>query len=98
MLAGLFKSERRAIQATAWGSWFGDDTPTWAGPSIDSRSSLQLLTVYGCNRFICDGISTLPIDTLRDSDNGTQETPTPRWLEEPVAGLDPISWLTQNIT
>lgn len=100
MLASLFPSERRAIQATAWGAWPGDNGgATWSGASVDTRSSLQLITVYGCNRFICEGISTLPIDTFRKLSDGTGiATPMPRWLEEPAADLDPIAWLTQVLS
>jgi HK97 family phage portal protein len=99
MLGSLFRSERRAIQATSWGAWPGDSSgPAWAGVEVDTKSSLQLLTVYGCNRFICDGIATLPLDELRDSAEGSKSVPKARWLEEPVPDLDPIAWLTQNLS
>lgn len=98
MLGSLFRSERRAIQATAWGEWPDSGGPTWAGHNVDTRSALQLLTVYGCNRFICDGISTLPIDTYREADGRKIPISKPRWLEEPAPELDTISWFTQQLT
>lgn len=85
----LDRSESRAVQATAWGDW-GDTGRTWSGNDVTAKSSLQLLTVYGCNRFICDGISTLPVDTFR--------TTTPAIIEEPAPGVDFISWATQFLT
>ncbi len=106
MFGSLFKTERRAIQATAWGDWGdgalwssgGPPGTTWAGANVTTNSSLQLLTVYGCNRFICDGISTLPVERLRDTGTEIVEMPKPGWLEEPVADLDPIAWETQLLT
>jgi len=97
MLGSLFKTERRAVQSTAWGSWDGTE-PTWAGVNVDTKSSLQLLTVYGCNRFICDGISTLPTDTFRQNGDVKTEIPKPGWLEEPAPGLDPVAWHGQTLT
>lgn len=95
MLGSLFKSERRAIQATAWGEWPGDPQ---SPQTITTSSSLQLLTVYGCVSFICDGISTLPVDVFRDDNGKAVEVTKPRWLEEPVPGLDTIAWLTQFLS
>lgn len=94
-------SGQRAIQSTPWGEWPGDNAgaATWAGPRVDNNSALQLLTVYGCNRFICEGISTLPIDVFRTREDGTRvEAPTPAWLEQPTADLDRVGWLTQILT
>lgn len=90
----------RAIQATPWGQWGDEDTgPTWSGTNVTTRTSLQLLTVYGCNRFICEGISTLPVDVFRRLPDGSRvETTKPRWLERPTADLDRIAWLTQVLT
>lgn len=89
MLASLFDRPRNAIQTTPWGDW-GDSSQTWAGSDVTPKGSLQLLTVYGCNRFICDGISTLPVDTFRD-------TP-PAIIDEPAAGVDFVAWATQFLT
>src|SRR5437868_4275660 len=99
MLGSLFKSERRAIQATPWGQW-GDEigNQTWAGTNVDTKSALQLLSVYGSNRFICDGISTLPTDTYRDVSGTKTEVAKPAWLEEPAPDLDPVAWHTQSLT
>lgn len=82
-----------------WGSW-GDPTPTWAGvPVSDAKSSLQLLTVYGCVRLISDSVATLPLDVLREDDTGTITTlTTPVWLEEPVVGLHRAAWLGQVLS
>lgn len=103
MLGSLWKQERRAIQATAWGSWGDDAAVSWAGAPVTNQTALQLLTVYGCNRFISDGIATLPVDTFRDEKQPdgktkTTEVPKARWLEEPAPGVDPIGWHTQNLT
>lgn len=98
MLGSLFATERRAIQATAWGSWGEDGSQTWAGSNVNNHSALQLLTVFGCVKYVADGISTLPLDTLRDDGEKIIEVPHPRWLLEPVSNLDPIGWLSQNLT
>lgn len=87
-----------AIQSTPWGDW-SDSGTTWAGANVSAQSSLRLLTVYGCNRFICDGISTLPVDTFRKSPGGRAAPLTNSGiLEEPAADLDFISWATQFLT
>lgn len=67
MLDRLFapKVEERA-QATPWGSWPGESTPTWSGQDVNASSSMQLLTVYGCVRLITDSIATLPFDVYRE--------------------------------
>jgi HK97 family phage portal protein len=85
--------------ANPWGEWPGDPgVSTWSGVHVTSSSALQLLTVYGCNRFICEGISTLPVDRFRDAVGGAAPMPNPRWLEEPTPDLDRVSWLTQILT
>lgn len=90
-------SER--VMANPWGEWPGDSgSAVWAGSKVNSTSSLQLLTVYGCNRFICEGISTLPVDTFRDVNGETMPMPNPAWLERPTNDLDRVSWLTQILT
>ena len=87
-------------QATTWGTWPGDSSgPTWAGASVDSRSALQLLTVYGCVRLIADAISTLPLDVLRKKSDGSREdVPKPAWLVTPVVGLSRVAWMTQVLS
>ena len=98
VLRALVK-DARAVQSLPWGKWQGEDAgPTWAGPSVDNEQSMQLLTVYGCNRFISDGISTLPVAALRDTAEGVVEATRPPWLDEPTPELDWISWCTQIIT
>ncbi len=98
--APTFDAER-AMQATAWGQW-GDETmfgSTWSGTNVVASSSLQLLAVYGCVRFICEGISTLPLDVFREKDDGTRvEMGKPPWLVHPTPDLDFIAWTTQVLT
>ncbi len=89
------------MQATAWGDW-GDGSmfsSTWAGNNVSTASSLQLLAVYGCVRFICEGIATLPVDVFRATpDGGREALSTPRWLQFPTPDLDFIAWCTQVLT
>jgi HK97 family phage portal protein len=83
---------------TAWGDW-GPTSSTWAGANVTVPSSLQLLTVYGCVAFIADGISTLPVQHLRDRADGSAEVGTRApWLEQPTPYLDFIGWTTQVLT
>lgn len=89
---------QRTVQATTWGAWPGDGLSTWSGTTVDTTSALQLLTVYGCNRFICDGISTLPVDALRDTPKGIVEVAKPPWLTQPTIDLDFTAWSTQVLT
>lgn len=89
---------QNAVQATAWGEWGDGAGRTWAGADVTTQGALQLLTVYGCNRFICDGISTLPVDAFRKAGGETIEVSTPAILDEPAPDLDFISWSTQFLT
>jgi HK97 family phage portal protein len=89
------RDEVRAVQATAWGEWGDSGGQTWAGTPVTTSSSLQLLTVYGCVRFIADGIATLPLHAHRA--DGTQ-LPNPRWLDYPFGDLDRVGWMTQVLT
>jgi len=97
VLGGLLaRSEERAIQATTWGTWQGDDfLPTWSGANVDNDSAIRHLTVYGCARFIADGIGTLPVDTFRSTSDGPVPLSNPRWLEEPFGDLDRVAWCGQ---
>ena len=96
---GLSRREERAIQASAWGEWPGDATSvSWSGANVNTTSAMQLLTVYGCNRFICEGISTLPVDTYRGAGDEKIPVANPAWLEQPTVDLDRVSWLTQILT
>lgn len=98
MFGSLFKPEQR-VMANPWGEWPGDSGGiTWAGANVSTSTSLQLLTVYGCNRFICEGIATLPVDTYRETNDRPVEIPPPRWLTQPTATLDRVAWLTQILT
>lgn len=98
---GSRREEQRAVQATAWGDW-GDGiyaSNTWSGQNVDNMRALQLLAVYGCVRFIVEGISTLPIDVFREQPDGKRvEVTKPPWLIRPTADLDTIAWLTQLLT
>lgn len=91
-------AEVRAIQATAWGSWDGTSSKTWAGVDVNVESSLQQLTVYGCSAFIVDGITTLPLDCFRSTPDGKVETSKPGWLTRPTPDLDFPAWAGQNLT
>lgn len=90
--------EERGASST-WGAWPGDSTPSWAGKDVSRESALQLLTVYGCVRLICDSIATLPVDVIRERDDGTrEEIRPPVWLVQPTADLDFTSWCTQVLS
>lgn len=98
VLSALVKPETRAVQATAWGDW-GTSSTSWAGKTVDTTTALQLLTVYGCNRFICDGISTLPVDVLRrEADGSSTPLNTPPLLRMPTVDLDFTGWATQALS
>lgn len=99
MAFGIRPRETRAIQATPWGSWQGDEYgPTWAGASVDERSSLQLLTVYGCVRLITDSIATLPLGVFRKVDGAPKAEKVPDWLVTPTVGLSRTAWMTQVLS
>lgn len=98
MLASLFRQDSQPQNLTAWGDW-GPTGETWAGANVTHTTALQLLTVYGCNRFICDGISTLPVDTLRRRPDGSPEPiRSPKVITNPTSDLDFTSWATQVLT
>lgn len=100
MLSRLFAREERGVgQATAWGSWPGDSTTnTAAGVSVNDRSALQLLTVYGCVRLITDSIATLPVDVFQEINDVKVEVEAPSWLEQPTTDLTFTAWCTQVLT
>jgi len=99
VLRAMFQPETRAVQSLPWGVWPGDSAVApWSNVRVDNENALRLLTVYGCNRFICEGISTLPVDVFRDTADGPQEAAKPSWLEQPTPELDRVSWLTQVLT
>lgn len=91
------RNEQRAIGAVPWGDWETGKS-TYAGPRVDNHVAMQLLTVYGCVRFIAEGISTLPVDVYRKTADGREAIPVPSWLEQPTADLDRVAWLTQILT
>jgi HK97 family phage portal protein len=86
-----------AVQATAWGDW-GDSGTTYSGATVTLKTATQLLTVYGCNSFICDGIATLPLDVFRATPDGPVPVTAPRWIEKPTADFDRVAWTTQILT
>lgn len=99
-LRALFapRSEERAIGPASF-DWNPSMLPTWSGYSVTRESSLQLLTVYGCVRLICDQIATLPVDAYREKPDGTREEITkPNWLIQPTADLDFTAWCTQVLS
>ncbi len=82
---------------TPWGDW--GPQATAALPAVNHTTALQLLTVYGCNRFICDGISTLPVDVLRRrADGSPEELSTPSIISQPSPDLDFTAWASQVLT
>jgi HK97 family phage portal protein len=98
MFGSLFDREQRALSTDPWGGWQGDYNPTWSGSHVDTTTAMQLLTVYGCVQFICNGISTLPLDVIRDTGTEKVHLPTPDWLEYPQVGVHRVGWLTQLLT
>jgi HK97 family phage portal protein len=82
---------------TAWGDW-GPTSSTWAGADVNESTMFNLVTVFGCNRFIADGISTLPIHTFRDEGTVRTRTDKPDWLDKPTIDLDFVAWSTQCLT
>ena len=59
MLSALFRSSPRGeVEERGW-EWFAQEPPTWSGMTVTRETSMQLLTVYGCVRFISDALSTL---------------------------------------
>lgn len=95
MLGSLFQRPSNAIQATPWGEWTGE---TGGGQRVSTTSAVQLLTVYGCDRFISDGIATLPIDVYEESDGAPLEVDKPDWIEQPTPDLDRVAWATQVLS
>ena len=90
---------RNVAGHTAWGSW-GDasSTPTWSGADVTVASARHHLTVYGCARFIADGISTLPVDVYRRrADGSPQQVATPQLFRQPNTEHDVIAFLGQII-
>lgn len=99
MLGALFDRPRDAIGANPWGEWSGEGDASHAGPRVTPSSATQLLTVYGCDRFIGDGISTLPLDTFAAKAGGpAHEIDPPAWVLNPTPDLDSIAWRGQAIT
>ncbi len=100
---GIRQSGGVRAQATPWGDWgdsFAQGSQTWAGNQVTVGNASQLLTVYGCCRFIYEGISTLPIDVFRETTNADgdverSEAPKPLWLTEPTVDLNLTDWMTQ---
>ena len=102
MLSALFtpKGTEERAQASTWGDWPGEGI--YAGGSsntVNARSSLQLLTVYGCVRLITDSIATLPVITYRVAADGTKvEFPTPAWVTKPTPDLTFGEWCSQVLS
>lgn len=91
-------AESRAIGSVPWGVW-GDEGVgnTAAGVHVTNRSVMCTLAVYGCARFIADGIATMPVDVFRGKGRDRVEVNKPRWLEEPTVDLSFIDWATQML-
>lgn len=99
VLGTLARAPRNVIQATPWGDW-GDDggSSTYAGANVRVDNATQLLTVYGCTRFIAHGIATIPLDVFTQSGDRPVEVPTPQWLVKPTPELDFVAWCGQVLT
>lgn len=101
LFTGRLPVEEVRGQATTWGEWPGDgvSATTWAGKAVNRAAALQLLTVYGCVRLICDSIATLPVAVFRElADGSKQEIATPVWLAQPTVDLDFTAWCTQVLS
>lgn len=93
--------EERAITKASQplGEWAGDNYGgTWSGASVNRDTAMQLATVWGCVKFICDGISTLPVDVYRKVNGAPAAQPKPSWLTSPTPTLDLVSWMTQVLS
>lgn len=100
MLSALFRSSQDPVASVydrTWGWWQGDPgPPTASGQDVTPRTALQLLTVYGCATLIADSISTLPVDTYRQTGDGTKvEFTAPDWLTNPTVDLAFPEWCSQ---
>lgn len=97
VLGALARQPRNAVPHTAWGPWdTGAGGESWAGARVDNSTSRAHSTVYGCARFIADGISTLPVDVYRrQGDRAPVEVRPPAWLTRPTPDLDLIAWVGQ---
>lgn len=99
---GLKPRETRGIDANSWGGAWEYITagPTWSGANVNTNTSMQLLAVYGCVKFICDGISTLPVDEIRVTPDGgrIEVSPKTAWLEQPTPDLWRVPWTKQVLT
>lgn len=78
--------------------WGASTTSTFAGRSVTATSSLQLLTVASCVKFISDAIATLPIDVYRKVNGQPEEMPKPAWLLHPTVELTFTEWCTQVLS
>lgn len=99
-LLGL--TEERVVQDPRWQTWAqGGDVMgapnTNAGQFVTQESSMRLLAVYGAVSFIADTISTLPVNVYRSSKDAKTEIVTPRWLVNPNAETDRVTFLVQSL-
>lgn len=95
------RREERAIATNALplGPWPGDSgNKSWSGSSVTNETAMQLATVYGCVKFITDGISTLPIDVYREVGGVPEPVAQPGWLWQPTVYLDRVAWMSQILT
>ncbi len=96
MFASLFKDEPQNLVTEF--PWAGEGSETWSGANVSTTTALQLLTVYGCTRYIADGISTLPVDVLRKRGDGSSEPlTTPMLIRQPTVDLDFTAWAGQAL-
>ena len=97
VLGALAHTTTTRPQAAIWDvPW--SSTPTYAGVDVNNDTAFQLLTVYGCVRFICDGISTLPVDVHRKRGDTATTLETPTIIASPAIGIDFVEWATQFLS
>lgn len=94
------RTELRTIDPSAFGDAWGDmrGAETWSGSVVNNDTAIRTLAVYGCARFIADGISTLPVDVYRRDGDARIEVTKPTWLLQPTPELDTVAWLGQLLT
>lgn len=97
-LLGL--TEERVIQDPHWQQWAQDISGTGvantnAGQNVTQDSAVRLLAVYGAVSFIADTVSTLPLCVYRESNDVKTEIALPRWLVNPNAETDRITFIVQ---
>lgn len=97
MLSKLFAPTEARAQATTWGVWQGDSTPTASGVDVNADTAMGVLAFSGCVMMIADAIATLPVDAYRAVGSERVEIARPTWLDRPTVDLDFTDWATQVV-